>query len=231
MEIRYSDLRKKIKKTWLTIISKIRFWRTTENSCYHSYETIPLKLYCDIAASGKLERLHLSGKLDQEKCTEAWEQIIKRNSQENGSFEYDSYKQLLNSYQMLMCKHLIDKTLLLKLAHVIDWEALTEIRSRGYKVVTDPPSDYTKTLNAAFSKCNNLITKINIKRGEIERSMPKDKEKGNGDSFDTIMASISMAAAPMIIDENVTLSRFNEIKKVLKRRAELAKQKNPNGRA
>lgn len=219
----------KVKKNLLNIISKIKLWNTTDNCYCHSYETIPLKLYCEIASSGQIDKIFVKGKLIQEKCIESWEEIVKRNSEENGSFEYDSYKQLLNAYHLLMCRHLIDKSLLLKLAHVIDWEALKEVRGRGYKIVTDPPSEYGKTLNNAFSKCNNLITKINIKRGEIERSMPKEKEKG--DSFDAIIASISMAAAPMIIQDDITLARFNEIKKVLKRRSELVKQKNQNGRA
>jgi hypothetical protein len=182
-------------------------------------------LYCEIAKSGGFYKLYTGkGNSDEVKSVEAWEAIMKRNSSENGTFDYDSHKQLLTGYHLLTCKHLYERAILLSLSGQIDWATLQEARARGYKIKTDNSHVYAKTLGEAFSRCNNLVTKINIKKGEIERAFPK-KNDNDSDSFDTIMASLAMAAAPMIIHEDVTLARFNEINKILKKRASLAKRK------
>lgn len=203
---------------------KTRFAITTAK--LHRYETIPLKLYMEIAAEGDLKKLVIHGFASLDQCVEQWEQIIKKNSQESGSFEYDSYYQLLQGYWLLVAEHTIVKAHLLKLTTVVDWEAIQEVRARGYHISVD--AGYTESLNNALRKVENLVTKARMREQEIAR-MFAGPVPGKRATFDEVMASL-IAGMGFEISDKITLARFNQFRKILHERNKRAKEQRHGSR-
>lgn len=182
----------------------------------YDYDTIPLKVYIQIASTGKLELLLIKGENKTlEVYTEQWESIVKRNSDTTGTFDYDEYFQLLKSYALLMVDYTLSKALLISLSFNIDYEKLQKVRSLGYRIDTSNTLTYTTSLTNALRKCENLNTKLVAKRKEIDLLF-KDAVK-NKTGFEEIIANLNYQLG-FNVNEDITLARFNEYKKILNRK-------------
>lgn len=200
---------KKIVKIYHGLI----FWKRQKitSVVYYQYADIPLRVYFDIIESRNVLKVCKSGIPDLEKAAEAWEDLIRQNSEANGSFEYENYLTNVKTYGLLINEYLWIKGALSKLLFKVDKELIEELKRKGYKVSINP-LEYTESLIMCFRKVENLLTKTQSKAKEIEGM----KGEPNKESFDSIMANLSYHW-PGHLPEDITLARFNECIKILKR--------------
>lgn len=171
----------------------------------------------EIASGSPLEQLIINGSPSREQLVEAWETIVTLNGKNSGNFQYDAYKRLYIGYWNIIAKHLVIRASLLKLCFVIDYEIVQDIRSRGYALSLDNSEAYKETLVAGLTKSENLITRAELRKNEIERDFPK-QDNGSSLSFDKVMAELSIQIAPTLVTDDITLSRYNEYLKIIRER-------------
>lgn len=146
-----------------------------------------------------------------------FEQIVKTNGETNGSYQYMSYFNLVKSYSHLIAEYTIVKASVLKLAVVMDWEFIQDIRKRGYKIDLTNSETYAKSLTAALRRVSNLITKAKMKAREIEMTLQDKKGGGRPDSFEALLANLSFQVGFQIPDF-ITLAGYNEYCRIVKER-------------
>lgn len=222
-----------MEKTFLASIKKRVFpssWNKSSQTSktiteirFFDYGNIPFKLYYDIASTGNLERLQISGEPDFEKCVEAWEEIVRRNGEENGSFTYMNYLSNFRAYGKLMAEYTAVKYILTLLAVTskLDEETqelLTYVTKRGYRINRSNSQAYEQSLADAMRRSDNLITRIGIKQAEINRYLATGKKQSDDTGgFEALMANL-IAALGQHIPDDVTLARYNEYRKIIKRK-------------
>src|SRR5690606_5244130 len=104
-----------------------------------------------------------------------WENIIKKNNEENGNFEFNNYLEAIRSYARLVNEYTIIKACITKLVYFkVDLNVVQTLEDFGYRVdLTKGKKGFDESLSAIASRSNNLITKILAKRKEIERYTTK----------------------------------------------------------
>lgn len=179
------------------------------------YGNILLKTYVEIATSGDLKGLIVSGSPTQDELVERWEQIIQDNGKHNGDFHYDTYFQLLQGYSQLLAQHTIINCHLLKMTFVIDWESIEAVRAEGYKINTSTSESYADSLSNAKRKASNLITRYEMKRKEIER-IYGGKAETKAVGIEEILGNLEfLMDSPGSLDaEKITLAKYNTLKKL-----------------
>lgn len=173
-------------------------------------------MYIEVAGSGDFKRLIKQGKATDSECLEAWESIVKKQEKENGVNTYGSFLQLLKGYASLLNDHTVIRACLLHLMFApVDWEVMQTLNSKGYSIEVDERgrAEY-KSLQAGLRRCENLITKATMKHKELER-MFQGREKGEAQSFESIMAALNFAW-PNTVPDDITLKKYNEYQKILK---------------
>ncbi len=244
----FSDLQSQTSKNYrVNIFSRNfrnLFSRLFKKVRFYGYENILLRLFFEISTEGSFEKLVISGSANLEQCLEQWEKIVKRNSEENSSFQYQTYFSLLHGYSVLLAQHNTVKLLLLKATLTIDDEVINELTERGYKIEYGLTKDqlesvekarpeqkilvekmyrssnYAKSIEDAQRKSNTLVTKINMKRSEIEL-MHKENKKGHIDSFEDVVSALEDAlGGNRSLPDDITLAKFNSLRKVAKRKSD-----------
>lgn len=194
---------------------------------FYSYEDILLRLFYDISSTGDFHRLIISGDATLQNCLEHWERIVKRNAEENDSFQYLSYFSLYQGYQLLHAQHTTIKLLLVRASIKFDESVNQELTQRGYPIDTSSNQAYAKSLEVATRKSNALVTKINMKRSEIENHLSDGKggKPKKQDTFEDLIASLELALGDgRNIPDDITLAKFNSLKKVAKRKNDALKR-------
>lgn len=169
----------------------------------------------EIAATGRMDRLVISGKATADECLQAWEEIIRLNSRALGDYQYDSYFQLLKGYALLIAEYTIVKSSFISLALEIEWERIVEVRKRGYVVDTSNNEMYCKSIVAGLRRVDNLITKATMKRNELEKEFGGNGKLVQPVTYQAVLASLNVSLG-FCVNENLTLSAFNEYKKIIK---------------
>lgn len=172
----------------------------------------------DIAKTAEFERLRISGSGGDAYL--AWEEIMKRNGEQNGSFRYSEYLENHKSYAELNNEYILTKALLIKLCFVVDFECIQSLRELGYKINTENSAKYEESLTRALRKSENLITKINMRKNQIESVA---NEKGDDFGFEEVMASL-ISSLGFEVSSDITLARYNEYKKIIKKKHERNKK-------
>lgn len=181
------------------------------------YEDILLSTYSDIAKSGNLELLVISGKWSAEELNEAWEKIVLRNAEENGDMEIVNYVELLQAYGKLVSDYTLVKASLFKLLLVVDDATVAWLATKRYKIKTDGThNEFLASINAALAKSNSYITHITARKLELEKLLASQSEKSQH-TIEQALAALS-AGLGFSVPTDVTLARFNEYKKVLKKK-------------
>lgn len=185
-----------------------------------SYESILLKTYLSIASTGNYTLLIVSGNPTPEELAAKWEEIIKENSKQSGNQAYDAYFQLIKSYSLLVASYIVVRASLMHIAMITDIEVIYDLRKRGYKIdLSAGETAYANSIEAALRKVEGLITRAKMKEKEIQRLYPVSDVPVKSASFDELMVTLNTGLG-IIIPDDVTLSRYNEYRKILK-----AKQK------
>lgn len=199
---------RKVIKLWRELLSR-RFSKSS--SSVLSYETISLKTFIEISETGNLSLLGGKGREN----VEAWEKILAANAKAAGSFEFGNFKKDLRQLALLKADYQLVKAALTKLNFVVDEDTIAFLKKKGYKIDASGAASYRRSILAATSASDNLLSRISLKTNDIER---RQQEITSPPSFQQILASLSVALG-FTVDENVKLAWFNEAKKLLKQKA------------
>lgn len=182
---------------------------------YYNYDNITLKLYLEIIES-KDETLlfYGKGKPDEQVCSDEWERIIQKNQRTNGKMEFDNYFNLSQSHGYLMTEYLYIKACLSKLCVVVDRELVAELDEKGYKISLENSEKYAESLQNNLRKCENLITKLNSKKKEMDR-IAESRGESERAGFQEIMGNLEIGLG-FTVPDTLTLARFNEYQKRLR---------------
>lgn len=157
----------------------------------------------------------ISGKYDPIVAYDKYEAIIRKNSQMNGSLEFESYL----GNQIALAKYMADyntvKAMLTVLLFIVDDAYIAFLKKKGYHINTSTKTTYANSLVAAGRKADNLTSKIASKVKEMERK--GQQNSGPTRTFDDVMADLT-AALGFNVPEEITLSRYNGYLKVIKDR-------------
>jgi hypothetical protein len=184
---------------------------------FYTYDNIPLRLYFDIANTGDFIRLVKEGKSDNEQCLIAWEAIIKKQQEITGNNQYNAFFRLNKGYLLNLNDYtLIRACLILTGINNIfpDYEYIKILKEKGYNIDTSTPETIIDSVNGGLQKCDGLITKATTKRKEIEMIMNQNESKDKV-GFESAIANLNYQLG-FNVDDNLTLSRFNEYQKIIK---------------
>lgn len=183
-----------------------------------TYNDILLRTYIDISTTGNLEPLIIEGRSNREELLQAWEEIVRENGERNGDRSYSSYFRLLKGYGVLLATYSVVKISLLKLAvSPVDCEVVFDLRRRGYQINMSDNTVYAESIRVGLRKVDNLITRIRMKKSELEAQFAV-QEKGTPIGFEEIIAKITSGLG-FVVQDNITLARYNEYKKILKEKS------------
>ena len=189
---------------------------------FFSYEDIPLKLFMLVNSTGNARLLVKSGVATASACVAQWENIIQENNKARGNQEYNIFLKTYAAYNRLLQDFNGVKSHLLILCYVLDYDAVKYVRAKGYKIDLSNSAKYSESLAAAMRKSDNLITKITLKKNELERMSPA-QNGSKPQSFETLMALMSFELGYTLPDD-ITLVRFNEYIKLIEVRARQQKK-------
>jgi hypothetical protein len=160
-----------------------------------------------------------SGSASIDECFDQWEKIIQQNSKINGNAEYRSYYDNLKHYNKLLRDFNLVKATITILYFEIDNSMIDYLASKGYKISTRSNVEYVNSLNAAMNKSNNLISKIEMRYKAIVKANEQSKGSNQQVTFETLMANLTIALG-FPLDDSLTLARYNEYNKIIKKRNE-----------
>lgn len=198
-----------------------------KSATFYTYENVPLKLYLEVANTGNLELLVIKGKARHEQCIAAIEAIMIESERKTGNALISRYMTMSKVYLSLIAEYTFMRAsiiiCILRGWLYIDWEHLSSVKKK-YNISTTSASAYMQSLRTALNSCNNLLTKAEMQRKEIERIKPSGEEKQK--SFYEIIASLSSALG-FTVPETITLSQYNEYGRVLKEREKKQETRKP----
>jgi len=183
------------------------------SAAYYTYGDITLKLYINISETNDYLRICKSGKGNYDNCLEAWETIVKENSEANGDYEYMNYFNLIKSHRRLVIEQSLITAALIKLHFAVDRELVSFVNKRGYKISLVNTAEYAESLEGAIRKLKNLKARITMKENEIiEFQKVHKKEAG---TFQKMIAQLTYYSK-VAISETITLAMYNEMMKLVR---------------
>lgn len=182
----------------------------------------------EIAKSGNVSLLNSTNNLEE------WEEIVRLNCINNDIHDYVNYLNALRSLSLLVNQYIAVKAHLSKLSipvftgGKIDIGSVEYLRSKGYEINMETKETYIISIQNALKKRENLMTRINMKRKEIEKlSTQHGKTVGDDKGVEQLLATLSFQLGFSVSDD-ITLARFNEYTKIVKVQAEHAKNHGRN---
>jgi len=169
-------------------------------------------------------QLVIFGSPTVDECFDQWEKIIQQNSKINGNAEYRSYYDNLKHYNKLLRDFNLIKATITLLYFMVDNSMIDFLNSKGYKISKKSSAEYANSLNAAMNKSNSLITKIEMRYKAIVKANEQSKGSNQQVTFETLMANLTIALG-FPIDDSLTLARYNEYNKIIKKRNEQNRKK------
>lgn len=197
------------------------------SATFYTYDDIRLKLYIDIAKTGEFTKLVKIGKSGNDECLEAWEEIVKKHQTESGSQQYNAFFRLSKGYLMHLNDHATIRACLILVGLnnlFLDWEYLKILSDKGYKIDTSTPEKVLESVTLNLHRCENLITKAITKKNEIDLMLKQRESSGDGPTFEQMLANLNYALG-FNVNEDLTLSRYNEYQKILKAKQKSIEQK------
>ena len=189
----------------------------------YTYDTILLTLYLEIAQTGNTDLLVISGTPTDKEIQAAWDEITRLNSNSTG--RTNDNLDTVKDYARLLSKYIAVQASILQLYLCVDDEALLYLSSAGYRIDTSSNTAYRESLKSAQRKAANVVTKIESKYKEIMAAAAEaDPDAPARSGIETMLAAVS-ATLGFNVESTVTLARFNEYNKIIKKRIEASKSK------
>ena len=188
----------------------------------YTYDNILLTTYMEIAQTGNTNLLVITGTPTEKEIAEQWEKIVKRNSEVNG-LGIGAYFDNIKTYAKLLADYEMVKLSLMQLMFVVDDDTIAYLQSKGYRIDKSGAKAYSASIQSALLKCRNIITKLKTRYNQLAQAN-QDGEKVAKTSMEEVLANISVAIG-FSVGMDVTLARFNEYKRIVKKRYEAQKMK------
>jgi hypothetical protein len=162
----------------------------------------------------------------EKRCIEIWEEIVQRNAEVNGNYTYMNWFRASREYYKLISEHALVKAILQKFSFTKTFKRfvgpttdkdkvlVAVLGQRGYVLDFRSSEQFAESIYANMLKSQNLVTKITMKRNEINGFVSSN---GAVQGFEEVMADL-IASLNVNVDDNITLARYNEYKKVIKLR-------------
>lgn len=189
---------------------------------YYQYSNIKLRTYVEIAQTGNLNLLVISGYPTEQELLDKWENLVKDNAKANNDNSYSAYENNLKRYGKLIADYELVRLSLMKLILVVDDECLLYLKERGFKINTTTASGYAESIDAALKRSGSYLTKIKMKLNEMNESRV-EADKSQPKTIEEILGALS-ASLNFEITGDITLARFNEYKKIVKKKNERSKR-------
>lgn len=189
----------------------------------YTYDNILLTTYMEIAQTGNTGLLVVTGSPSDKQIQERWETIVKRNSEHNG-FNLNEYQDNLKEYARLLADYELVKLTLLQICMVVDDDAELFLQSKGYRIDRSSASAYNESIQLALQRCKNILTKLKTRYNQIQQASKDNENQKAQTSIEAILANIS-AWLGFSVGSDITLARYNEYKKIIKRKHEASKMK------
>lgn len=203
---------------------------------YWLYKDIPLRIYMEICASGNVGLMAHNGQVD-EQCSVAWEELLRLNAKHNNDLSFMKQVSNLRSFAGLFADYLIIKADLLKVfilfrgAGVVlqqDDELILELGRGGYKIQCDSVGGYAASIERAMHASDAIATQLIMKKNKLTVSK-EEQESVTPMGIEEVIANLSYQLG-YEVNDNITLSRFNEYKKIVRAKNEARKKSVANGR-
>lgn len=181
----------------------------------------------EIAQTGNTDLLVITGNPSDKELQDAWEAIVKRNSQGHG--ETGNYMDNIKDYARLLADYGMVKASLLQLMLVVDDECIAFLDSKGYRIDKSTATSYRESIQSAMQKCKNVNTKLASKHNQIMRFIEENKNNTTPlkTSAESMLAQVS-AAIGFSVGIDTTLARYNEYCKIIKKKIEAQKSSKRN---
>lgn len=222
----FSWLRDMVRIYWASLKTKRMSLQNNSNqkskpttAQFFQYDDILLRLFIDVAETSGYQKLVRTGLATDDECMEAWENIVRENSEKTGSNSYSSYFNDTVQYSQLLSEYLFMRAALTKLLYVIDFDLIQKVREFGYMINLSNSQAYADSLYATSRRVDNLATRIKM---QYNRMALNTVDKSEGGGFDETIANLNMAIG-FVETDNITLARYNEYCKTLKKRAARSK--------
>lgn len=163
-------------------------------------------------------------------CLEAWEAIVKKQQEVTGNNQYTAFFRLNKGYLIHLNDHILIRAclILIAISENPEQEYFDILKDKGYNIDTSSQEAINNSIDAGLHKCDNLITKATSKRKEIDTIL-KQSDTGEAMGFEGVIANLNYNLG-FNVDENITLSRFNEYQKIIKARNKPAEKENVRNR-
>lgn len=179
---------------------------------YWQYSDILLSLYFKIANTGSVELLAKSGNGDRNKCLYLWEEIVKKNSEVNGSGDYINHLSDFKTFAKLNNDYYLVKAMLMRLSLQFDKGLQEDLRKKGYNIADPDTEEFFTSMMIADRQASNIVTKIKMKQNELNKVASRSVKKF---SSDKALANLSVSLN-MVLPQDITLSLFNEYRLIAK---------------
>lgn len=97
---------------------------------------------------------------------------------------------------------------------------IQDLAKYGYKIDTSSSENYLASINAAKRKVLNLANRIGINKIQINTIINQASDI-KPKTFDSLIAELNLRLG-FVVNDNITLSRYNEYNKVLMEKAKRA---------
>lgn len=187
----------------------------------YSYETIPLKLFIEISTSGKT---YLLGGFNIRK---RWSKLVADNARALDNHEYEMFAGLLAKNNKYAVQYLIVQSSLnlltvksIKKEKKFVISVIQDLAKYGYKIDTSSSENYLASINAVKRKVLNLANRIGINKIQINTIINQASDI-KPKTFDSLIAELNSRLG-FVVNDNITLARYNEYNKVLTEKAKRA---------
>lgn len=184
-------------------------------------------MYIEISEDGDLKKLCRKGFADPIKCSEIWEEIVKRCAAAQGNLEFDNYLEAYQNYSIVLSEYLFIRACLLKFwfkgLRKSDLPFVEKLKNKGFKIDLTEREKYKESLIKATKQVRAMITKILNKKSELDEFNKKENTKRS--TFDSIIAALMYQWPGTGISDGITLARYNECIRLLREREVSKRQK------
>lgn len=179
------------------------------------YKSLPLKKFFEICETKNLELLVVEGEFTQDELVEMWDSILETNAEVTNGADYGIYVDSLRKLNLALAEYNMVYGMLTVLSFQIDDEYLAFLKKKGYRIDTSKASTYAQTLTESFHRARLIVTKIKMAHNKLVKEYGGEEQDIEVAPFEYAVSTMSVAVGYHVPDD-VTLARFNEMKKVLK---------------
>lgn len=177
----------------------------------YDYDTLPLRLYFRIVET-KNFALIARGCVGVD-VPRLWEDIVRRSERDTNSIVYLKRVEDLKALRDIIAEYIIVKASLIRLLYKPNRNIIADLHERGYSINLATSEDYAISVSNNLQTVNNLITQLEMKSHELA----VDEVDLGTANFDSAMAGVSVALG-FAVPDNITLRRFNEYQKLIRRK-------------